>query len=145
MDSDLLSADPLPDPRLPDTDDEDDTNQVLGHIHDDGGGNDDEVESSPVAGDSAPEARDDQQHEDEDEPATQPSLTFNADDDSDDEEIKKLEAEANVASDDEVDESSDPVPKSADGQLIADIFGDSDSEDEQFEVSSLTLFSLKSD
>lgn len=143
MDSDL-SADPLPDPRLPDTDDEDDTNQVLGHIHDDGGVND-EVESSPVAGDSAPEARDDQQHEDEEEPAPQPSLTFDADEDSDDEEIKKLEAEANVASDDEVDESSDPVPKSADGQLIADIFGDSDSEDEQFEVSSLTILTQTCD
>lgn len=146
------------DPGQPASDDDDDSGQILGHFDTDAHDEEGAVRedrflnsslASPVTADEPddlvpPDARDGG-HEEENasEPATVP-FDDDGDDgeDSDDEEIKKLEAEANVASDEEnEDASAAPAPNSgtADGQLIADIFGESDSEDEGFEVSSLPL------
>lgn len=127
------------------TADEDDSHQIFGHfdadeIEDEGQNVSSQQPQSPVAEDQ-PDEDDvvhDSDHQQEEATASQ------VDDDpvdSDDEEIRKLEAEANAPADVieasyEEEESAAPPQKiaTADGQLIADIFGDSDSEDEGFEV-----------
>ena len=135
---DEMSADPG---LLPASEEDDDSHQVLGHF------NADELDDEEGFGVASPPPEmpadelvepDDpvDQEEEEENVAERTSASHDDDDDdggggedSDDEEIKKLEAEANVASDEENEDASGapPMPKSgtADGQLIADIFGDS--------------------
>lgn len=150
-----------PDPADPDqpASDDDDSGQVLGSFDTGAHGEEEAVREdrflnssplSPVTADEPDDQPDDAPDGDQEEgsAADQGTVPFDEDaEDSDDEEIKKLEAEANVASDDDNEEASAaPVPNAgtADGQLIADIFGESDSEDEGFEVSTPAPFLMSS-
>jgi hypothetical protein len=139
VDPGLLTAD----------DQEDDSHQILGHFDADEIADDDQNVSSqppqsPIADENEPDQPDavhDDDEPDEEQPEERTAPQADDDLDSDDEEIRKLEAEANApdlteASYEGEEESDAPPQKvpTADGQLIADIFGDSDSEDEGFEV-----------
>lgn len=129
----------LPAPAASD-DEDDDSRQVLGHFEASLLDQDEGVSYSRPLNQQSPlhEASDPVDGDDDNgpEPTVAAEADVDQDDagDSDDEEIKKLEAEANVASDEGKEDANEDaqLPKK---ELIADIFGESDSEDEGFEVS----------